>query len=271
MLDTPATQIGNDPATGKNTLTFEEVEAATAYKVYRSDSKDGSYKLMKTVVDGTSYVNTSAVAGKAYWYKVKAINTDLDISSKYSAVKSRTCDLPRPVVTGGHKADTGKNKLTWEAIDGAKEYKVYRSASKDSGYKLMKTTTELSYVNTGAKAGETWYYKVVAIHANSAANSAYSAPKGLVCDLARPVVTIALSSGKPKLSWKAIEGAKAYKVYRSESKSSGYELIKTTTSLVYTNTKAVKGKTYYYKVMAIHEKSAANSAYSLVKSIKATK
>ena len=270
-VGTPVITASNVVSSGKVKLTWEAVSGANAYKVYRADSKDGSYTLMKTVTDGTSYVNTTAEAGKAYWYKVKAVNTDLGLSGQFSAVKSRTCDLPQPVVTGTHDAATGKNKITWKAVDGAKEYKVYRSGSKSSGYKLMKTTTDLSYVNTGAKAGETWYYKVMAVHSKSAANSAYSEIKTITCDLPRPVVTISLSSGKPKLSWKAIEGAKAYKVYRSESKSSGYELIKTTTSLVYTNTKAVKGKTYYYKVMAIHEKSAANSAHSLVKSIKATK
>ena len=42
----------------------------------------------------------------------------------------------------------------------------------------------------------------------------------------------------------------------------------TTTSKSYTNTSAVKGKTYYYKVKAICTKTTnGNSAYSSVKSI----
>ena len=44
----------------------------------------------------------------------------------------------------------------------------------------------------------------------------------------------------------------------------------TTTGLSYTNTSAVAGTTYYYKVKAVSKvKSTANSAFSSVVSIKA--
>ena len=52
-----------------------------------------------------------------------------------------------------------------------------RSASRDQSggtYSLVKTTTSTSYTNTGAKSGVTYYYKVIAVHSKSAANSAYS-------------------------------------------------------------------------------------------------
>ena len=68
----------------------------------------------------------------------------------------------------------GDPKLNWKKIDGAKEYKVYRATSEDGEYKLMKTTTNTYYINTSAKAGTTYYYKVKAIHSNSSANSVYS-------------------------------------------------------------------------------------------------
>ena len=50
--------------------------------------------------------------------------------------------------------------------------------------------------------------------------------------------------------------------------SSGQVSEGTTTNTSVTNTSAEAGKTYYYKVKAIHSKSAANSAYSSVDSIK---
>ena len=109
----------------------------------------------------------------------------------------------------------------------------------------------------------------MAIHTKSAANSAFSEIKNLVCDLPRPEVTIALSSGHPKLSWKAIDGAVKYEIYRSASSSSGYTKTYTTTKCSYTNTTATAGKTYYYKVIAVAEKSSANSAYSVEVHIKA--
>ena len=89
---------------------------------------------------------------------------------------------------------------------------------------------------------------------------------------ATPTVTGTLSSkGKPALSWKSVDGAAKYQVYRSTSKDGTYKLVKTTTSLKFTDSKATAGKTYYYKVMAVAENSEANSAYSPVVSIKAGK
>ena len=45
--------------------------------------------------------------------------------------------------------------------------------------------------------------------------------------------------------------------------------MKTTTNTSLVNTSAVTGRTYYYKVMAVVTgKTAANSAYSAVKSVK---
>lgn len=264
----PVISLENLPETGKVKATWAAVENAVKYEVWRSAEKNGEYKLMLTTKN-LSYTNTGAKAGDKYYYKVRAVDAD-GVCGEFSSAKYRTTDLPRPVVTGTHVASTGKNKLTWEAVEGAKEYRVYRSEVKDGEYALMMTTTKTSYTNTGSVAGTTYYYYVVAAHEDSAADSAASLTKQLTCDLARPTVSVSLTAkGKPKLEWGAVEGAKEYKVYRSVESGSGYSLVFTTTNLSYTNTGAVSGTTYYYKVMAIHEKSAANSAYSAEVSVTA--
>lgn len=263
QIAAPTITLENLPESGKVKVTWTEVPYAEKYKVYRSTEKSSGYKLVKTTT-GLSYINTSANPGETYYYKVRAVSV-LGENGKYSSAKYRTTDLPRPVVKSTHVASTGKNKVTWEAVDGAKEYKVYRSEVKDGPYTLMKTTTNLSCTHTSGVAGTVYYYYVVAIHENSAANSAPSLTKSVTCDLPAPVVTLSYTStGKPKLAWEAIDGAVEYKVYRSESESTGYKLIKTTTNLTLTNTSVTSGTTYYYKVMAVHENSAANSAYSAI-------
>lgn len=266
VLAKPKVSISNVASTGKIKLTWDKIAGAQKYKVYRATSENGTYKLIKTTT-GTSYTDKDTTAGKTYYYKVKAIAENAAADSAYSAVKSRTCDLARPEITLSNVASTGKIKVTWKAIDGAVEYEVYRSASKNGTYKLMKTTTGTSYTNTGAETGNTYYYKVKAIAETSAANSAYSEIKSRTCDLARPEVTLSnvASSGKIKVSWKKIDGAVEYEVYRATSKDGTYKVVKTTTSTSYTDKDAKAGKTYYYKVKAIAKKSAADSAYSNVK------
>jgi len=261
-LDTPTLHISNVPSTGKIKLTWNAIEGAEKYEVYRSTNNE-TWTLLKTTT-GTSLTNTSTTAGNQYYYKVRAINSTPDAASEFSAILSRTCDLPRPTVNVSNVASTGKIKLTWDLIDGAVNYKVYRSTDNKT-WTLLKTTSGTSLTNTSTTAGTKYYYKVYAIHSNTSANSAYSSIVSRTCDLARPTVSITnvASNGKIKLTWKKVDGAKSYKVYRSTDNKT-WSLLKETTGTSLTNTSTTAGKKYYYKVLAVHTTSAANSAYSSV-------
>jgi len=256
-------------SSGKIKLTWDAVEGAAKYEVYRSKTgKDGSFSRISTTTK-TSLTNTSADAGVKYYYKVKAVHTNTNANSALSASVSRVCDLPQPVVKTSNVASSGKIKLTWTKIEGAKSYKIYRATSKTGKYSLMKTTTSISYTDTGAMAGKTYYYKVMAIHENSNANSAYSAIVSRLCDLARPTITVKRNdAGKPRISWEKVEGATKYEVWRATSKNGTYKRIATTKNLYQVNKNAVAGTTYYYKVKAIHSNTNANSAFSVIKYIK---
>ena len=265
-VEAPQIKVSNVASSGKVKVTWEKVDSAEKYQVYRATSKNGTYKLMKTVT-GTTYTNTTAATGKTYYYYVVAVAED-GTTSAPSSVKSRTCDLPQPKVTASNNASNGKVKLTWEKVEGAVGYKVYRSETKDGTYKLMKTVTGTTYTNTSAEAGKTYYYKVKAVAEKSAADSAYSEVKSRTCDLPQPNVQITLKSKKPSLSWNKVTGAVSYKVYRSTAKNGAYSLVKTTTSRSYKDTTAKKNTTYYYKVVAVCQNTAGNSAYSGIVSIK---
>ena len=91
-----------------------------------------------------------------------------------------------------------------------------------------------------------------------------------VCHCAKPVVQITTSSGDPRLAWSTVSGASRYEVYRATSSGGTYKKIATTTAKTYTDKSAKAGRTYYYKVKAVSKvKTAANSSYSAVKSIRA--
>ena len=257
----------NVAKSGKIQLTWDAVEGAVSYKVYRATSKEGKYSLMKTL-SNTVYTNTNATAGKYYYYKVVAVAEDGSESAP-SNIVGRTCDLPQPVVTASNVTKTGKVKLTWEPVEGAVEYKVYRAASKNGTYSLTKTLTNTTYTNTNAVAGTKYYYKVVAVAEKSAANSA-ATQVSRTCDLPQVQPSVSLNAkGKPNVTWKAVDGAVSYKVYRATAKDGSYSLTKTLTSTNYVNTSAVSGKTYYYKVVAVCSNTDANSAASSIVSITA--
>ena len=248
-------------SSGKVKVSWEAISGAAKYEVYRATSKDGTYSRMKTTT-GTSFTNTSAVAGKTYYYKVKAIAENSAANSAYSSVKSRTCDLARPEITLSNVASSGKIKVSWEKVDGAVKYEVRRSTTKDGEYTLMKTTTGTSFTNTSAVAGQTYYYKVKAIAEKSSADSAFTSAKSRTCDLARPVAEVVLNDeGKPVVTWAAVSGAEAYTLYISDASGAVIETVDIA-DVTYTHAEAVAGETYTYQVMAVHAKTAANSAKS---------
>ena len=159
---------------------------------------------------------------------------------------------------------SGKVMVSWEAVDGADDYVVYRAASKDGAYKKLFTTAKTEYTNTSATAGKYYYYKVKAVTDDkSVENSEFSKVVGRTCDYARPAVTAKAGKKQVKLTWKKVDGAEKYVVYRATSKSGTYKKVATTAKLSYTNKNLKAKKTYYYKVKAIGAKNAA-SAYSLV-------
>ena len=68
------------------------------------------------------------------------------------------------------------------------------------------------------------------------------------------VKTISAGHNSAKISWNSVSGASGYEVYRADSKTGTYKIIKTVTAKSFTNTGLTAGKTYYYKVRAYRYK-----------------
>ena len=169
-LAAPVTHLENRASDGKPVLTWDQVPGADHYDVYRKVGKNGSYKLLKGDLHGTSLRNGSAKAGTTYYYYVVAVSAKGG-ESLQSAVKYITCDLARPDVTARLK--DGKPYLTWDKVSGAIKYEVYRSVNGGS-YKLLTTVKGTSLRNGSAKSGQTCKYRVKAICSNKYGNSALS-------------------------------------------------------------------------------------------------
>ena len=249
----PVVKIGHSAASGKPMLTWNAVSGATSYKVYRATSKSGTYSLLGTVT-ATSYTNTGAKAGTTYYYKVKAVSSAGE--SAYSNIVSGRATVT--TLTMGHSSTSGKPQLTWKAVSGAASYRVYRATAKNGAYSVINTTKALTYTNTGAALGTTYYYKVEALNAAGKSMGFSAIVEGKVA----PVLAVGYSSvsGKPQLTWKAVPGATEYQVYRSTQQNSGYSKINTTTATSYVNTGAKAGTTYYYRIVAV--KGTAVSDFS---------
>lgn len=212
-------------------------------------------------------VKAALEASKA---EIAAIKTDADYRAEALAASE--------VTLTAKASNYSAAKLTWNAVEDAEKYEVYRSVSKNSGYKKLASTTKTSLTNIKLDTGTVYYYKVRA-YANindSDVYSQYSSVKSVKPVLGK-VNSLSLKAGKSKaaISWKKVSGADGYKVYRSTSKSGSYKCIKTVTkgsTVKYINKNLKKGKTYYYKVKAYRTVNGKNvyGQYSTVKKVKIT-
>ena len=172
--DAPEITVSNKAATGKPVLKWGTVDNAKNYRIYRATSKDGTYKYLDSTKK-TTFTDTTAKAGKVYYYKVKAMGDGTVTDSKYSNIVSVTCDCARPETWLTHRSTTGKNIVKWNEAEGAEKYRVYVATSKDGTYKYLGTTSKLYLVHSSGASNKMYYYKVRAIiDGNTAATSAYS-------------------------------------------------------------------------------------------------
>ena len=161
-LDKPTLNaIEFNAETGKPIVTWGSVANATYYKVYRATSKSGTYS-EKATVYGTTWTDTSAKAGKTYYYKVRAYTNnsyyaDSNYESSQSSYKRGVCDCARPVIVDA-SYENGKLYLDWDKVSGATSYKIYRYNTATSESKLIKTTEKTSYTYSKALKEPYGYY-----------------------------------------------------------------------------------------------------------------
>ncbi|MBR2028085.1 MAG: C40 family peptidase [Oscillospiraceae bacterium] len=264
-LTTPNPHITCIESSGKPEISWSAVEGAGKYEIWRSATgKAVSFKKIHTT-ETTSFADTTAVAGEKYFYKVKSVS---GIKGAFSHPVNIVCTLAAPELTDfSNDAITGKIIINWNAVEGASEYEVYRSETGEEGsFQLIADTASASFTDKDTAAGAVYYYKVKAIHANSVADSVLSSARSHICVLPSPT-GLTLSNigktGKIQLKWSPVEDASEYAVYRSETGEEGsFTFLSGTEKTSFTDSTALAGSTYHYKVTAVHSNAEAESAFS---------
>ena len=147
-------------------VSWSEVEGADGYKIYRSDSENGEYKLIYTSAADKLYVNNlNRITGKTYYYKVAALKDGVEgVLSEAKAGKSQP---KKPANVKVKSVTANKLNVSWNAVEGAQGYKLYCSTSgKDGTFYLSYTTWNPNKLNVNVLnrvPGKTYYFKVRAI------------------------------------------------------------------------------------------------------------
>ncbi len=155
--------------------------------------------------------------------------------------------------------------VSWNEVDGASKYRLYRATSKTGKKTLVKTTTSLKTTDKTVTVGTKYYYFVKSYDSASKKWSGYSDAKYLYVKKSNAKTTISeaeVSGKNVKLSWKSVTGGDKYAIYRADSKDGDKTKLGTTKKLTYTDKTAKKGETYYYFVRVYDTATKKWSNYS---------
>ena len=214
-------------------------------KAYERKTGDTTFiKYLLTLCDKYGYAPYVWDAGDWYnrytcsmrWRDIAAIyDPDYIIPPKTPALKT-----PENVTSGIN--------VSWNKVDGAQKYYVYRKTSGTSWSRIAEVTST-SYVDKTAKSGSTYTYTVRPV--NKGIAGGYDKNGKSIKRLADTKVTSVtnVTSGIT-VKWSRVAGAAGYYVYRKTSTGSWSRIaeLKGASTLGYTDTKASAGVTYIYTV-----------------------
>ena len=258
-------------------LTWIAVSGVKEYKIYRHNGS--TMAVVATVGAGvTTYEDKSVETGKSYTYGVSAVdNVNGETYYNTKKITHKLPELKAPVISSA-KVTTSGVKLTWGAVEGAAEYKVYRktynaSTKKwDSSWKKIGTVKATEYVDGKVELGTKYKYLVKAVNGSTTKNSKSTSTIEFKIS---PTPTAYLKTNGIKIKWSTVVSADEYRIYRSEYNAStkkwgSYKKVKTASasSKAWTDTKTTSGKKYKYCIKAVNgkvvcDKEASNSMYYL--------
>lgn len=225
---------------------WQAVPGAEKYYIFRLDAEEGEYKEIG-ITEQLSYEDTTALPGKQYFYRTKAYSQVVEFSGDSNTV-SAFLKLGAPAAEFA-EADTEKVVISWNEVDGAEKYHVYRSDNEDGKYTEIGETGGTSFEDTEAFPGRVYFYKLKSFAKTSGLSEAGTAIKGHI-KLKAPVITIDdCSIGEIKIKWGKIRGAEKYYLYRAGEEGE-FKEIAVVTGDSYIDKKIEEQQAYTYKIKA---------------------
>ncbi len=160
-------------------ISFGEVSEAVSYNVYQKSSTDSNFTIVKsiTAADRESLDARAMVAniGETRQYYVTAVTADGTESAASSVITIEMTDPnspppAKPVNLTCVSAAEGNIVISWEAVNGAISYNIYRSAKAEgakgfTGFQKVGEAAAPSYTDTDSDLDTNinYYYKVEAV------------------------------------------------------------------------------------------------------------
>lgn len=214
----------------------------------------------------TAFASTAALFSCANPFFGEEVRSAHFEQEEYTPPQYERLSPPSTVIATENEID--KIVLTWSKVSAAVEYRVYRSESADSGFKLLVEVQDPTFTDTGAilslKSGLSYYYKIACVSVEGIESALSTAVVGR-CYLSNgeviPPPEVIASQGafqdKIEVKWTEIPTALYYRVFRSETDEAGsFEaaeafIADNVSETVFVDTDVELGKVYYYKIQSV--------------------
>lgn len=252
-------------------ISYSAVDGAERYKIYRKAEGETSWKLFGTTT-ALSAVDKTVVSGVKYTYTVRGVKGSEQ--GKYDQTGVSVLYLAQPVVKAENKI-SGIN-VTWNKINGAESYYVYRKANGAKSWTRVATVkaAKLNYADTKVSDGVNYVYTVRAVSGStlSTYTSGRSINRVSRANIAKVENVVA---GTAKVTVSVVKAFSGYQLqYATKSNFSDAKTLGVsngTTQTVVRNVSGLKKGTTYYVRIRGYKKSRntiSYGAWSTAKTIK---
>lgn len=158
-----------DPESPYVSLSWQAADDAATYNVYRKVSGTSKFQLLGSAATN-AYIDSTVDVGMEYVYQVTTVDLAATETGPSTSLSVSMIDPTVPIPATPVNLQVGavnKNDLTfsWDAVEGAKTYNVYRAEKQNGTFEMIGKTRQSSYTDTTVLTTIPYYYKVAAVSA----------------------------------------------------------------------------------------------------------
>lgn len=191
------------------TLSWDAVDGAKGYSIYKAFSSDGEFKECELLKSrATSFSDKDLVPGNKYYYRIVTRAKDEMYDSEMSDTFYAPARLPAPESIAASSCSDSSLRISWSRVEGAVRYIVYRSRSEGGLYTIVSKTDATELTDASVIIGETYYYKVIACDNKNRALSDYSAKASATSKLGNMGIILPIGAKEPEIPADAVKTEK---------------------------------------------------------------
>ena len=178
--------VGTVPATPSPTaatqsdsaisIRWSNAAGATHYKLYRSETSEGSFDQIGGDIAATDYVDDSGLtANTPYYYQLESCN-DNGCSGRSPEISATTAPATPSAPATSTQSESAIS-ISWNAVAGATHYKLYRSETSGGSFdQIGGDIAATDYVDdSGLTANTPYYYQLEACNSGGCSGRSFEA------------------------------------------------------------------------------------------------